>query len=196
MTPSKSEKFKDQDELIESARDRKLRKKRHPRGRGFAVRKKSELKIGRSKESEVKEAEGKIKGQMDRFPDFDTSEGRKQAERYISWVSNSLSQKHPEPSEEDIEYKTATASVKAGGQKRQKTKNSVRATHLPTKIRVRNEEQRSLEENKKAAYKNLISRLADHLSLWQILSRGNPKRYSVEAIKRRGIDLLDELRSK
>jgi len=194
MTTTKPDNFKDQDELIEIARDRKFRKRHYPRGRGFAVRKKSELEIEKLKDNEVKEAEAKIKKHIGRFPNLDTPEGRKQAEGYLSWVSDSLTQNLPDLSG-DIEYKTATASVKAGGQKRQKSKNSVRATHLPTKIRVRNEEQRSLEKNKTAAYKNLISKLADHLSLWQTLSWGNPKRYSAEVIRSRGIKLFDELRS-
>lgn len=47
-----------------------------------------------------------------------------------------------------------------GGQKRNKTSNSVRLTHLPTAIRVVAGESRSLEENKLRAVRRLKLRLA------------------------------------
>ncbi|HEY2584711.1 MAG TPA: peptide chain release factor-like protein [Tepidisphaeraceae bacterium] len=47
-----------------------------------------------------------------------------------------------------------------GGQKRNKTSNSVRLTHLPTGIHVTAGESRSLEENKRWAVRRLKRRLA------------------------------------
>lgn len=195
MVP-KSENYQELNESSGAARDRKLRKRKEPRRRDYAVRKNKELVIERSKKVEIEKAKEKIIKHLSGFPDLESGEGKKQAERYLVWVVGSLSENFPDLSEGDIEYKTATASVKAGGQKRQKTRSSVRVTHSPTLISVRNEEERGLEENKRAARENLFDRLDEHLSLWQTISRLSPKMYSISDIERQGVDLLKELEGK
>ena len=193
MSPSKSENYQKQDELSETARDRKLRKKRHPRKRGYAIRERRKSEIERSRGIEVGKAKERIAKHVARFQKLDEEERRRQEERYLGWVEDSLSQHEPALHKEDVEYKPAVASVKAGGQKRQKTRSSIRATHKPTLISVKNEETRRPEQNKQAAYDNLCLRLTDHLSLWQTLSQNLPDRYSASEIKQHGVDLLKEL---
>lgn len=193
MTSSKSEKYQELEESKGSPRDRRMRKRRYPRSRGYAVRQKRGLEIERSRRIEVDVAQEKIAKHLTKFPNLDTDEGRKQAEKYLNWVVDSLSGEIHVLSEKDIEYKTAVASVKAGGQQRQKTRSSVRATHLPTLISVRNEEERSFEQNKERAYDNVLNRLTEHLSLWRTLTQKLPEKYSLSEIERRGVDLLKEL---
>jgi len=128
------------------------------------------------------------------FPDLNSEEGRIQAKKYLSWAVDSLFEEGPVIRDEDLEFKSAVASVKAGGQQRQKTRSSVRVTHFPTLISVRNEEERNFEQNKKRAYENLLDRLSEHLSLWQTLSKNSPNKFSLSEIEKRGIDLLGELK--
>ena len=190
----KSENYKEDEELIESARGRKLRKKARPRPRGYALRKKKKLEIERSRENEVELAEGKIARHLAGFPDLNSAEGRIQAKRYLSWAVDSLFEEGPVIRDEDLEFKTAVASVKAGGQQRQKTRSSVRVTHLPTLISARNEEERNFEQNKKRVHENLLDRLSEHFSLLQTLSKNSPNKFSLSEIEKRGIDLLEELK--
>lgn len=192
----KTKNYQELEELTGSPRDRRLRKRRYPRRRGYAVKKRKELEVKRSQEIEVEKIEEKIAKHLTKFSDLDSEEGKRQAERYLEWVVDSLTHKYPSLRDEDIEFKTAVASVKAGGQQRQKTRTSVRAAHLPTKISVRNEEERSLEQNKSAAYENLVSRLTTHLSLWQTLAQKNPDTYSIGEISRQGLSLLKSLMPK
>ena len=193
MAPSKSENYQELEESKGAPRDRRLRKRRYPRPRGYAIRQKRGLEIERSRRIEVDVAQEKIAKHLTRFPDLDSEEGRNQADKYLKWVVDSLTQGQIITRDEDLEFKTAVASVKAGGQQRQKTRSSVRATHLPTLISVRNEEERSFEQNKVAAYENLVSRLTSHLSLWKTLLKNSPEVYSLSEIKRRGIDIFKEL---
>ena len=192
MSPSKSGNYQD-DEKPGAARERKLRKKRQPRGRRLVRRKKPQIEAQAAQEARIDSAKQKSAKQINLFPEITTAEGKSQLEKYLGWVTDSLSQDELTLNVGDIEYKTAVASVKAGGQKRQKTRTSVRATHLPTLISVKNEETRSLVQNKRAADDNLRLRLTNHLSLWQTLSQNLPQQYSAAEIKLRGIDLLKEL---
>lgn len=192
MSPSKSENYQDY-EKPGAARERKLKKRRQPRGRRLVKRKRPQIEAETAQEARIGSAKQKIAKHIDLFPEFTTAEGKSQVEKYLGWVAGSLSQHELTLNERDIKYKTAVASVNAGGQKRQKTRTSVRATHLPTLISVKNEETRSLEQNKRAAYDNLRLRLTDHLSLWQTLSQNLPDRYSASEIKQHGVDLLKEL---
>ena len=192
MSPSKSENSQDY-EKPGAARERKLRKRRHPRGRRLVRRKKPQIEAQSAKGARIGSAKQQIAKHINLFPEFTSAEGKSQVEKYLGWVADSLSQHELTLDERDIEYKTATASVKAGGQKRQKSRTSVRATHLPTLISVKNEETRSLVQNKRNANDNLRLRLTDHLSLWQTLSQNLPDRFSASEIKQHGVGLLKEL---
>lgn len=189
---SKSENYQE-DELVETPREKKLKKKKYPRPRVLVQKEVKKLAIIVSKRKEVEEASQKISKHLRKFPDLDTKEGRKQAEKYLNWVVDSLMKEEIVIRDADLDFKTSISSVKAGGQQRQKTRSSVRATHLPTLISVRNEEERTQEQNKRAAYENLVSRLTTHLSLWQTLAQKNPDTYSIGEISRQGLSLLKSL---
>ena len=192
MSSSKPANYQD-DEKPGTARESKLRKKRQPRGRRLVRRKKPQIEAQAAQKARIDSAKQKIAKKINLFPEVTSAEGKSQLEKYLGWVTDSLSQDELTLNAGDIEYKTAVASVKAGGQKRQKTRTSVRATHLPTLISVKNEETRSLDQNKRAADDNLRLRVTEHLSLWQTLSQNLPQQYSAAEIKLRGIDLLKEL---
>lgn len=194
MTSSKSEKYLDEElgrpqARRETQRAQKQRRKRNPRSRSFALRKKRELETEASQTHKLEEAKKKIAKHLAKFPELDTDKGKEQAEKYLAWVVESLAQKFPHLTDEDIEYKTAVSSVKAGGQKRQKSRTSVRATHLPTLISVRNEESRNMVRNKRLAFENLYTRLTTHFSHWRTLL----KDYSLQETEERGIDIFKEL---
>jgi hypothetical protein len=158
------------------SRTRKSKRKKFPRDRSFVGKelKEAERKAGEKKRK--KEAREKIEKHLKRFPSLDSYEGEKQSKIYIRWIKDSLNQNYPLLDEgdildeEDIQIKTAVASVKAGGQKRQKSRTSARVVHLPTLIGVRNEEERSLEQNKLKAKKKLYYLLTNHLKLWKTLN--------------------------
>lgn len=152
---------------VSDHRLQKLEKRKHPRGRSFVGKQKKAATQKASKEKKEKEAQSKIEKHLERFSNDETRE--KQIKIYTRWLKDSLEQGQPILDEGDIEFKTAVASVKAGGQQRQKSQTSVRATHLPTLISVRNEEERSLEQNKKAATEKLQELLNSHLQIWKIL---------------------------
>ena len=162
-------------------RARKAKRKKYPRDRSFVGKelKKTEKIAGEKKRQN--EAKEKIKNHLNRFPAQDAPEGKKQIKIYIRWVKDSLDQGYPILHEGDIEIKTAVSSVKAGGQSRQKSKNSVRAVHSPTLIGVRNEEERSLDQNTLNAKENLYYLLTSHLHLWKILNIPSPNQ-NVEKI--------------
>ena len=190
--PSKPENYQEFEES-RTARQRKLEKRIRPRGRRLVKKRKPQIEAASAQAARVDSAKQKITKHTELFPEFTTAEGRSQIERYMGWVAESLSHPQPVVREEDVKFKMAVASVKAGGQKRQKTRSSVRAIHLPTQISVKNEETRSKEQNKKAAYENLYSKLSEHLSLWQTLSQNLPDTYSASEIEDRGVDLLEDL---
>jgi exonuclease VII small subunit len=180
------------DELTETPRERKLKKRKYPRPRVLVQKEGKKLAIESSKRNELEKASERIKKHLQEFPNLDSVEGRNQRESYLEWILASLEQGQLSLKDDDIEYKTAVSSVSAGGQHQQKTRSSIRALHKPSKIAVRNEEERSLEQNKEAANKNLVKRLTDHLSLWQTLLRNSPET-TLSEIKSRGINIFREL---
>lgn len=155
-------------------RARKAERKKYPRDRSFVGKelKKNEKIAGEKKRQD--EAKEKIQNRLKCFPAQNTPEGEKQVKIYIRWVKDSLDQGYPILHDGDIEIKTAVASVKAGGQSRQKSRNSVRTVHSPTLIGVRNEEERSLEQNTLNAKENLFYLLTNHLQLWKTLNLSSP----------------------
>jgi len=155
-------------------RAKKASRKKYPRDRSFVGKeiKKIEKQAGDKKRRS--EAIKKIEKHLRRFPSPDTPEGEKQLKTYTRWVKDSLNQNYPLLYDGDIKIKTAVASVKAGGQSRQKSRNSVRAVHTPTLIGVRNEEERSLEQNTLKAKENLYKLLVIHLQLWKTLNITSP----------------------
>ncbi|MBU0572276.1 peptide chain release factor-like protein [Patescibacteria group bacterium] len=167
-------------------RARKFNRRKFPRDRSFVGK---ELKISEKIKGEEKrknEARGKIEKHLKRFSTLDSHEGKKKIKVYIRWVRDSLDQDYPLLDEGDLEVKTAVASVKAGGQKRQKSQTSVRVVHLPTLIRVKNEEERSLEQNTLKAKENLYILLTEHLQLWKILNIASPN----QGVEREVKDML------
>lgn len=188
MASTKSESHLE-DGQQETDRDRKKRRERNPRSRNFVLRKKRELETEASKTHKLEEAKEKIARRLSKFPDLDSKEGIKQVESYLAWVVESMAQKFPHLTDKDIEYKTAVSSVKAGGQQRQKSRTSVRATHLPTLISVRNEESRNVVRNKRLAFENLYTRLTTHFSYWQTLSQ----KYSLKDLEKHGVDIFEVL---
>ena len=171
-------------------RARKSKRRKFPRDRSFVGKRLRETEKIAGEEKRKKEAKEKIEKHLKRFPALDSYEGEKQIKIYIRWIKDSLDQNYPllhegdvEDSldqnypllhEGDVEIKTAVASVKAGGQKRQKSRTSVRIVHLPTLIGVRNEEERSLEQNKLKAQEKLYYLLTNHLQLWKTLNIASP----------------------
>lgn len=73
----------------------------------------------------------------------------------------------------DIEFKGTIASVKAGGQHRQRKRTAVRAIHLPSSFSVKNEEERSFEQNKIHAREALYRNLEEHFKLWQVMIKNS-----------------------
>ena len=167
-------------------RARKAKRKKYPRDRSFAVKELQRTEKIAGENKRQGEAKEKIQNRLKHFPAQDTSEGKKQVKIYIRWVKDSLDQGCPILHDGDIEIKTAVASVKAGGQSRQKSKNSVRAVHLPTLIGVRNEEERSLEQNTLNAKENLCYLLTNHLQLWKTLNIASPS----QNVEKKVIEML------
>jgi hypothetical protein len=192
MTFSKSGKYLGSDEQDATPREKKLKKRIYPRPRVLVGKVGKKLAIESSKRNDLEKASEKISKHLSQFPNPDSDEGRKQRESYLEWVVSSLEQGQLSEKAEDVEYKSAVSSVSAGGQHQQKTRSSIRALHLPTKIAVRNEEERSMEQNKAAAYENLVKRLTEQLSLWQTLLRNSPE-ITLPEIKSRGINIFREL---
>lgn len=170
MNTLNGEEREDNDETSKyQRRARKSKRKKSPRDRSFVGKQLREAKRTAGDKKRKKEAEKKIEKHLKRFPSLNFYEGEKQVKIYIRWIKDSLDQGHPLLHEGDVEVKTAVASVKAGGQKRQKSRTSVRLVHLPTLIGVRNEEERSLEQNKLKAQEKLYFLLTNHLLLWKTL---------------------------
>ncbi len=175
MTPLNGEGWEDYNDVGKhQRRARKSKKKKYPRDRSFVGKELRETVRKKEENKRKKEAKEKIEKHLGRFPSVSSYEGEKQLKIYIRWIKDSLDQKHPLLDEGDIEIKTAVASVKAGGQQRQKSRTSARIVHLPTLIGTRNEEERSLEQNKLKAKEKLYYVLTDHLKLWKILNLASP----------------------
>ncbi len=164
-------------------RARKANKRKFPRDRSFVGKELKETEKIAGEEKRKKEAKEKIEKHLERFPTLDSYEGEKQVKIYVRWVKDSLDQDYPILHEGDVEVKTAIASVKAGGQKRQKSRTSVRVVHLPTLIGVRNEEERSLEQNKLKAQEKLYYLLTNHLQFWKTLNIASPNQDVEKEVK-------------
>ncbi len=164
-------------------RARKSKRRKFPRDRSFVGKELRETEKITGEKKRKKKAKEKIEKHLGRFPASDSYEGEKQVKIYTRWIKDSLEQKYPLLHEGDIELKTAVASVKAGGQKRQKSRTSVRLVHLPTLIGVRNEEERSLEQNKLKAQEKLYYLLTNHLQLWKTLNIASPNQDVEREIK-------------
>ena len=128
-----------------------------------------------AKEKRAFEAEGGIRKRLSNFPDIGTFEGVKKAKIYIRWVKDSLSETQPILDLGDIEFKNVLPKVKAGGQHHQKNRTAVIAVHTPTLIGVRNEDERSAEQNRENAIKALYPALDRHLELWKTLTANGDK---------------------
>ena len=121
----------------------------------------------------VEEAEKRIaKHLSSSFKHLETDKDQKQIKSYLEWLKDSLERKSPRLNPEDekeVKVDSFVSSVKAGGQHRQKNRTAVRLTHLPTLISVKNENERSFEQNKQQAKAALFEKLEEHLELWQTL---------------------------
>jgi hypothetical protein len=175
MNALNGEEWEDYDKTSKhQRRARKSKRRKFPRDRSFVGKELRESENIAGEKKRKKEAKEKIEKHLGRFPAPDSYEGEKQVKIYIRWIKDSLDQNYPLLHEGDIEVKTAVASVKAGGQKRQKSRTSARIVHLPTLIGVRNEEERSLEQNKLKAQEKLYYLLTNHLQLWKTLNMASP----------------------
>jgi len=155
--------------LEKDQRKGKRKEKRLPTKSGIKGRKQE---IREEKLKRVKEAEKRIAKHLSSFLKLETDERQKQTQSYIEWVGDSLKSKSPRLNWEDkneVKIESFVSSVKAGGQQRQKTRTGVRLTHRPTLIAVKNEDERSFEQNKKLAKTALLEKLEEHLELWQTL---------------------------
>lgn len=174
-------------------RSRKIRKGKFPRDRSFAVKEKKAADRRASKEARIKESEEKLIRFFSRFPSIESDEGGKQVSEYLEWVKDSREQGLPVLIRDDIEFQFFVSSVKAGGQKRQKKRSAVRAIHSPTLIKVKNEDQRSREQNVTKAVEALFEPLGAHLALWKTLV-GNKD--SFDQIEARVIKILRSITQK
>lgn len=171
-------------------RARKSKRRKYPRNRSFVEKELREAEKAAGENKRKKEAREKIEKHLKRFPSLDSYDGEKQMKIYIRWTKDSLSQNYPLLDEgdildeADIQIKTTVASVKAGGTKRQKSRTSARVVHLPTLIGVRNEEERSLEQNKLKAKEKLYYLLTEHLKLWKTLNIASPNQGVEKEIKK------------
>ena len=124
----------------------------------------------------VEEMEKRITKHLSLFPPAETDEGQKQVQSYIEWLKDSLELRYPRLNPEDeneVKIDSFVSSVKAGGQKRQKTRTGVRVKHRATLISVKNENERSFEQNKQQAIAALFEKLEEHLKLWQTLVKNS-----------------------
>jgi len=122
----------------------------------------------------VKEMEKRIAKHLSFFPPAETDEGQKQVQSYIEWLKDSLELRYPRLNPEDeneVKIDSFVSSVKAGGQHRQTNRTGVRLKHRPTLISVKNENERSFEQNKQQAIAALFEKLEEHLKLWQTLMK-------------------------
>lgn len=148
-----------------------------------------EVKLAR-----VEEMEKRIAKHLSFFPKLETDESQKQVQNYIEWLKVSLELKSPRfnpENENEIKIDSFLSSVKAGGQHQQKNRTAVRLTHLPTLLAVKNEDERSFEQNKKLAKAALLEKLEEHLKLWQTLERDSLNPVDIE-----NIDFLNSLKNK
>jgi len=158
------------------------RKEKGPPTKGDKERRKQEFQA--AKQARAEGAEERIaKHLSSSFKHLETDKGQKQIQSYIEWVTDSLELKSPRLNFEDeneVKIESFVSSVKAGGQQRQKTRTGVRLKHLPTLISVKNEDERSFEQNKQQAKTALLEKLEEHLELWQTLTRNSLTPINIE----------------
>lgn len=151
------------------------RKKEGPPTQSDKIQSQQEMQAAR--QARAKEAEDIIKRHLSFFPEEETNKGREQVESYVRWVRESLtlgrSRLNPDDPKE-VEIEAIIASVKAGGQNRQKNETAIRAKHLPTQISAKNEDERHREQNKQLALTALVKKLEEHLKLWETIAKGSP----------------------
>lgn len=143
--------------------------------------------IQAAKESRRKEAERAIRNRLKSFPKIETPPGTSAVESYCDWVQVSLSSGGAFLDENQIKIESTLPKVKAGGQHHQKNQTAALVKHLPTYISVRNEEQRSLEQNIQQARTVLYERLEQHLKLWKEITEGKS---NLVLIKKKVCELL------
>ena len=156
-------------------------KEKGPPTKSDKERRKQEIQAAR--QARVEEVEKRITKHLSLFPQAETDEGQKQVQSYIEWLKDSLELRYPRLNPEDeneVKIDSFLSSVKAGGQHRQKNRTAVRLTHLPTLISVKNENERSFEQNKQQARAALFEKLEKHLKLWQTLARDSLNPINIE----------------
>lgn len=173
--------YDDELEEQEKRRRRKRARKHRPHVVTESSKHSRRNRIVALKRERVAEAKDSLKRHLGRFADIKTDQGKRQAQAYIQWVSSSLKKREPSVNLDDIHFQYSLSS-KPGGQHVQKNRTSCKATHLPTMIGVRNEEERSSVQNKSNALKQLYERLVDHLRLWMIVSGGTQDRNTEEIV--------------
>jgi len=159
-----------EEKLLEKGKGK--RKEKGPPTKSDKERRKQEIQAAR--QARVEEVEKRITKHLSFFPKLETDEGQKQVQSYLEWLKASLALKSPRLNSEDeneVKIDSFLSSVKAGGQHRQKNRTAVRLTHLPTLLSVKNENERSFEQNKQQAKTALFEKLEKHLKLWQTLAR-------------------------
>lgn len=125
--------------------------------------------VSHSKEGREEEALRLIKKQLSIIEN--RAKNRDEAFKiYRRWVLDSLAASTPLIDRGNLLIERKGSGVKAGGQHMQKTKTSVRITHLPTFISSVNESERVALRNKERAMASLEDKLRTHLNLWKILT--------------------------
>lgn len=148
--------------------------KRKKPGQTASDRQKRAAEIREIRKMRMEEARERIKGELQkRHLSTESQPETERLQHYIRWVENSLAQGFPLLTEDDLEFKATTASVKAGGQHLQRKRTAARVTHLPTSFSVRNEEERSFERNKGRAREVIYRNLEGHLRLWQTMVKNS-----------------------
>ncbi len=169
--------FDEEDIVTKGGRRERIKlrlKKREKTGPTASDRRQRTAEIQAAREARLKEARERIQSQLrERHFSTETREKEERLLRYIEWVEDSLSQGYPLIKEDDLKFKGVIASVKAGGQHRQRKRSAVRVTHLSTSFSAKNEEERNFQQNKTLARKALYRNLEDHLKLWQTMIKNS-----------------------
>ncbi len=96
----------------------------------------------------------------------------KMIQEYINWVNQSLSGGFTlNPNDREIRF---SKSGGPGGQNVNKRETRVTLQHIPTRIKVTNDETRSQLHNRQAAERILSDHLKDHLNDWKLYLGSRP----------------------
>jgi hypothetical protein len=167
--------YLDYEEALSGRGQRKgKRKEKGPPTKSDKEGRKQEIQAVRL--ARVEEVEKRIAKHLSSFLKLETDERQKQVQSYIEWLKDSLELRYSRLNSEDeneVKVDSSVSSVKAGGQHRQKNRTAVRLKHLPTLISVKNENERSFEQNKQQATAVLFEKLEEHLKLWQTLVKNS-----------------------